>query len=121
MPLLWAIFMALIVVGLGCGKMKSLMIRTSAREYSFCLSISSAILSISSALVPPVNLLLINWFNMRQLLGLPKSIAWALTEPKPFPPQWPVEMGKYFYWIDIDPGYKMDIYLSNMYRMSGYS
>ena len=27
---------------------------------------------------------------------------------KSLPPEWPVDVGKYFYWIDINPGYEME-------------
>ncbi len=29
-------------------------------------------------------------------------------KPKSLTPEWPVDLGKYFYWIDIDPSYEME-------------
>lgn len=29
-------------------------------------------------------------------------------QPKSLPVDWPLDLGKYFYWIDIDPGYEME-------------
>ena len=29
-------------------------------------------------------------------------------QPKSLPSDWPLDLGKYFYWIDIDPGYEME-------------
>ena len=29
-------------------------------------------------------------------------------QPKSLPTDWPLDLGKYFYWIDIDPGYEME-------------
>ena len=29
-------------------------------------------------------------------------------QPKSLPVDWPVDLGKYFYWIDIEPGYEME-------------
>ena len=29
-------------------------------------------------------------------------------QPKSLSADWPVDLGKYFYWIDIDPGYEME-------------
>jgi hypothetical protein len=44
--------------------------------------------------------------TLQTMSSLPRGVE--PKEPKPSPPQWPVELGKYFYWIDIDPGYEME-------------
>ena len=31
-----------------------------------------------------------------------------LKKPKLLTPEWPEDLGKYFYWIDIEPGYEME-------------
>ena len=50
--------------------------------------------------------------NKKDNVGMHQAMSPRLSvepkSPKSLSPEWPVDLGRYFYWIDIDPGYEME-------------